>query len=126
MLSRVNATAIHKGVTIRVGGEETRSGDLSSPLPLRVGENRILVTCTSSNRLTTRTYVLTVYVLLESLSGASLSLLTSDKGQSPRHRPRAQLRSLPSKQVLFRLRTPTHLVASKYRLRTPEAPSFSA
>ena len=38
------ATAIHQGVTIRVGGEEVRSGRLSRSFPLRVGENRILVT----------------------------------------------------------------------------------
>ena len=41
MLSRINATAIHQGVTIRVGGEEVTSSKYSRPLPLRVGETRV-------------------------------------------------------------------------------------
>jgi len=45
---------------------------------VRVGENRILVTVTSSNRLTTRTYVITAYVLMESISSAALSVLAID------------------------------------------------
>ena len=80
MLLRVNATAIHQGVTVRVGGEEVISGRHSRPFPLRVGENRILVTVTSSNKLTTRTYVITAYVLMESISSAALSVLTLSDG----------------------------------------------
>jgi hypothetical protein len=37
MLLKVLATAIHQGVTIRVGGEEVRSGRLSRSFPLRQG-----------------------------------------------------------------------------------------
>jgi hypothetical protein len=48
---------------------------------LRIGENKILIEVTSANRLTTRTYVVTAYVLMEQIVGTSLSMLAPSSGE---------------------------------------------
>ena len=51
------------------------------PVLLRVGENKILIEVTSANKLTTRTYVVTAYVLMEQIVGTSLSMLAPAMGE---------------------------------------------
>ena len=60
---------------------------------LRVGENRLLIVVTSPNELSSRTYMVTVYVLMESLTGASLSYLALADGEPPPPRAVCRARS---------------------------------
>jgi hypothetical protein len=84
MALRLKPTAAAKGSKIQTGtGEALASGEFSPPYALRVGENRILLTVTSKNSLVARTYMLTVYVLLESMAGYNLAALVPSHGAPP-------------------------------------------
>lgn len=81
MLIRVKASTVSGGATIHTGtGEMLQSGASSPAYSLRVGENRILLSVTSKNGIVARTYMITVYVLLESLAGYSLSSIIPSEG----------------------------------------------
>ncbi|KAK3256637.1 hypothetical protein CYMTET_34233, partial [Cymbomonas tetramitiformis] len=79
MVLRIRPVAAHAGAMITLGGEHVMS-NRTVPVLLRVGENKLLIAVTSSNRLTTRTYVITVYVLMDHVSGTSLSFLVPSHG----------------------------------------------
>lgn len=75
MKLHLTAVAAHASSIIRVGGllgTVARSGD-NITVGLKAGENKVLFTVTSPGELTTRSYVVTVYVLLEDIPGASIA-----------------------------------------------------
>ena len=59
--------ATQPDATIRIGGlygKQVRSGD-TFRIGVRLGENKVLIVVTSPNGLSTRTYIVTVYVLMD-------------------------------------------------------------
>jgi hypothetical protein len=75
--------ATQPDATIRIGGlygKQVRSGD-TFRIGVRLGENKALIVVTSPNGLSTRTYIVTVYVLMDEEEGASLGDIQLDRGE---------------------------------------------
>ena len=75
--------ATQPDATIRIGGlygKQVRSGD-TFRIGVRLGENKVLIVVTSPNGLSTRTYIVTVYVLMDEEEGASLGDIQLDRGE---------------------------------------------
>ena len=79
MILRLTPLATHDGARITLNGVPVQSG-FPVPVLLRIGENKVMVEVVSNNGLTVRTYIVTVYVLLEELVGTQLSMIKPSVG----------------------------------------------
>ena len=78
--------ATQPDATIRVGGlygKQVRSGD-TFRIGVRLGENKVLIVVTSPNGLSTRTYIVTVYVLMDEERRLTRRYSTRSRDSNPR------------------------------------------